>query len=158
LTRTVVDHDALIAYMRKPGAIAAEAAREFKISRVRVGQILKEKAPELLPDAKPAPRRVSAVERRAMISETVKALTTYKTKEEAAAKLGITVSGLNWRIRRLKIDDPLSQEAQTEALKRETIEALKRFPTKVEAARHLKIEVTSLTSRIQRYGLNDPDG
>lgn len=157
MTREPVDQDALIAYMRQPGALAINAAKEFNISRVRVGQILKEKAPELLPARdKPLATRVKPAARRAMIEKTQKALTTSQTKEEAARKLKLTVSGLNWRIRRLGLEDPLKLSDRTEALKGETMHALNTAKSKPAAAKALGIEVTSLTSRIQRYGLNDP--
>lgn len=154
-----VDPTDVVAFVRE-GNLAAEAARHFNISRVRVRQILLERAPELIPNK---PRNVPRDEARAMkrrqkslMKETVDALSSTQTKVEAATKLNLTVSGLNSRIARLGIEHKVALEDRTADLKSRTQEALKTAPSKAQAARDLGISPSGLNSRIDRFGLVDP--
>ncbi|USN15361.1 hypothetical protein KIKIMORA_02150 [Brevundimonas phage vB_BpoS-Kikimora] len=154
-----VDPMDVVAFVRA-GNLAAEAARQFNISRVRVRQILLDKAPDLIPNK---PRNVPRDEARAMkrrqknlMKETLDALTSTQTKVEAAAKLDLTVSGLNSRIARLGIEHKVALEDRTADLKERTRKALKAAPSKAQAARDLGISPSGLNSRIERFGLVDP--
>lgn len=106
-----VDPQAVVKAVRAihpaPGAAAA-VAREFKLSRVRVSQILADLAPELLSSrAKPKPDdkllKATADRQRRAIAATVKALKDNPTHAAAAKTLGLTPSGLNSRMRRFDI-------------------------------------------------------
>jgi transcriptional regulator with GAF, ATPase, and Fis domain len=85
------------------GSKPAQAAKEFKISRARVNQILKEHAPELLTEQAFA-KRAETKQRAEMRKATVKALKKHGgLQAKAAIDLGITPSGLHARMRRLGI-------------------------------------------------------
>lgn len=88
----------------------ADAAREFKCSRVRINQILNEYAPDLLPGKeKPvvaADQRALAARQKKMRSATERALKDFPTLSTAAGSLGLTESGLTSRMRRLGIEKP----------------------------------------------------
>ncbi|AXQ68781.1 hypothetical protein HOU00_gp344 [Caulobacter phage CcrPW] len=88
-------------------AYAAEAARYFKCSRVRIQQILDEHAPDLRA-GKVSSTQATPKERKAreavLRKETQAALKTTKSINEAAAVLKLTRSGLYSRMRRLGIE------------------------------------------------------
>jgi transcriptional regulator with GAF, ATPase, and Fis domain len=91
------------------GMFASEVARELKISRVRVGQILEEHAPDLLVGKfkrlAPSAQRQLAARQRKMVADTQKALAKFTTKTEAARHLGLTNSGLSSRLRRFGLEE-----------------------------------------------------
>lgn len=154
---STVDGDAVVQAVRD-GAIAAEAARTFGITRMRVTQILKDKAPDLLPN-KPrsvnkADRTVVSARRREAKAETIKVMKTAESKVDAARSLGLTVSGLNSRLRQLNIPDTLTREGRDLRQLAQTKAALKKFKTKTEAADHLGLTVSGLNSRIERWKLS----
>ncbi len=105
-----VDPTEVIAVMRgEEPLFAAEAARKFGISRVRVGQILAEHAPDLLsqrarPTITPEESKAQARRQQKMAAATRKALKAHATHIAAAASLGLTASGLYSRMRRLNIE------------------------------------------------------
>ncbi|AFU88104.1 hypothetical protein CcrColossus_gp234 [Caulobacter phage CcrColossus] len=88
-------------------AYAAEAARYFKCSRVRIQQILDEHAPDLragkVSSTLATPKERKAREA-ALRKETQAALKSTKSINEAAAALKLTRSGLYSRMRRLGIE------------------------------------------------------
>lgn len=153
---STVDADAVVKAVRD-GTIAAQVARQFGITRVRVNQILKENAPELLANKsrnlnEDAAAEVSARRDEAR-AETIKVMAEAETKVAAARKLGLTVSGLNARLRRLKIKDTLTRDQRDQRQLAQTKAALKKHPTKTEAADALGLTVSGLNSRIERWGL-----
>ena len=154
---STVDSDEVIAYVRA-GNIPADAARHFGISRMRVSQIIAEKAPELshasrTPEAEPKLDR----EQKALIRQTQAALKKANTRVEAARLLKITVSGLNSRIRRYGIEDTLTRRHRDERLYAATVKALKKHRTdKHKAAESLGLSLSGLNSRIERWGIVEP--
>lgn len=151
-----VDSEAVIAAVRS-GTIAAEVGRQFGITRVRVNQILKEKAPELLANKTRTVKKSDAVlvnrRRSAAVVATEKALQKATTKKAAAEALGLTVSGLNARLRRFAITDTLTRSSRDERQKNETIKALAEHSSKQDAAKALKLTPSGLDSRMKRWGL-----
>lgn len=95
----------------RAGMLSAEAARQFKITRVRVNQILTEHAPDLLPGklktVSAEDKKAVSANRKLMIVETKQALAESDTLVDAAVMLGLTTSGLSSRIRRLRITPKL---------------------------------------------------
>jgi transcriptional regulator with GAF, ATPase, and Fis domain len=85
----------------------AEAARKFGCSRVRINQILREHAPDLLTGkfkpVSPAQEQVIHKRQARMVKETREALDAHPTHAMAAQALGLTASGLYSRLRRLNI-------------------------------------------------------
>lgn len=152
---STVDSDEVIAYVRQ-GFIPADAARHFGISRMRVSQIIAEKAPEL---SHPRPRPTNLTpEQEAVIAQTEDALANAKSRVAAATSLGLTISGLNSRLRRYGIEDTLTRSARDKRLCLATEEALKTYPTKQEAAESLGLTISGLNSRIERWRIKTPDG
>lgn len=152
---STVDSEAVVQAVRE-GVIAAEVARQHGITRMRVTQILRERAPDLLankglPAEDPSPE---AQRRREKLRNlTLAVLNRSETKIAAARALGLTASGLNARLRRLKIDDPLSRAGRDERQRLQTIEALKTYKSKYAAATHLGLTLSGLASRMKRWGL-----
>lgn len=151
-----VDPEAVVQAIRD-GAYAAEAARTFKISRVRVRQILDQYAPDLVTNPTHAPTLTpeEKAARRELIAETKKALKEHSTITAAAKALGLTNSGLYMRMSRLGIQSPAQKqrEARQKAILVETKKALKENPTLVAAAEALGIKVSGLTARRAKLGL-----
>lgn len=153
---STVDSDEVVAYVRA-GNIPAEAARHFGISRMRVSQIIAEKAPSL------SSRRVTPVaptqltpQQKKVIRETEKALKQAKTRVEAAGLLKLTVSGLNSRLRRFNIEDTLKRRDRDERLYAATVKALKKAKSRQEAADSLNLTLSGLNSRIDRWNIDSP--
>ncbi|UTC28930.1 hypothetical protein MARCHEWKA_04180 [Brevundimonas phage vB_BpoS-Marchewka] len=149
---STVDSDAVVAYVRQ-GFIPADAARHFGISRMRVSQIIAERAPDLS-HAGPPQTFEPTPDQQAMIAKTEAAMASAKTRVEAARALKLTVSGLNSRLRRYGIADTLTRSDRDERLYAATVAALDAAPTKKEAAKSLGLTVSGLNSRIERWGIN----
>lgn len=154
---STVDSDEVIAYVRA-GNIAAQAARHFGISRMRVSQIIAEKAPDLSQATRVdgAPRLDAA--QKALVQATKAALKKANTRVEAAKLLGITVSGLNSRIRRYGIEDILTRDHREDRQFEATLKALRRHPhDRAEAAKMLGLTPKGLETRISRWEIGPDD-
>lgn len=152
---STVDSDAVVAYVRA-GNIGADAARHFGISRMRVSQIIAEKAPELSQAPRHEPTTLSR-EQKAMITQTKAALAKAKSRVEAANILKLTVSGLNSRLRRYGIEDTLTRSDRDERLYDDTVKALKKHRDKAKAAEALGLTLSGLNSRIDRWKITPPE-